>query len=141
MTDTWSGYKVGLEPVEVVSGKPDHGDWYEMEGIYLNGNELRDQNNEYHVYPEGWETGYRAAFAAMTNVLSFGRLSDETIDRADGRLAGLQREFVSDLADLSARLEAEPDLHIREDIMTREHMRMAEKAHGLALELYRDLVK
>ena len=48
---------------------------------------------------------------------------------------------VSDPADLSARLAAEPDLHIREDIMTREHMRMAEKAHGLALELYRDLVK
>lgn len=72
ITDTWSGYQAGLEPVEVVTEKPDHPDYYEMKGVHYNINELKDRSGEYHVYPKGWDMSYRATFVALANALYFG---------------------------------------------------------------------
>lgn len=52
----------------------------------------------------------------------------------------LQQKFIAAFPGLSARLAAEPDLQAREEIMTREHMKMSEEAQTLALKLYRYLV-
>ena len=140
ITDTWSGYQAGLEPVEVVTEKPDHPDYYEMKGVHYNINELKDRSGEYHVYPKGWETSYRTTFVALANALYFGQAEDEEVELVDSRLAELQQKFISGWKELSARIASEKDPGKWEEIMTAEHMRMSEEAHSLALALYRHLV-
>ena len=83
MTDTWSGYQMGLESVEVVTEKPDHADYYEMKGVHYMINELKDRSGEYHVYPKEWDTSYRATFIALANALDFGQAEEEQAERAD----------------------------------------------------------
>ena len=140
MTDTWSGYKVGLEPAKVVTEKPDHRDCYEMRGVYYNINELKNRSGEYHIYPEGWADSYRGTFIALANAIDFGHFDDEKNKQADQCLNELQQKLIDEFPGLAARIKAEPDLQKREEIMTREHMKMSEEAHGLALALYRWLV-
>lgn len=59
---------------------------------------------------------------------------------ADAGLAELQQKFISAFPGLTTRLAAEPDLQVRQEIMTREHMQMSEEAQTLALKLYRYLI-
>jgi len=140
MTDTWSGYKIGLEPAEVVTEKPDHRDYYEMRGVYYNINELKNRSGEYHIYPEGWADSYRGTFIALANAIDFRHFDDEKNKQADQCLNELQQKLIDEFPGLAARIKAEPDLQKREEIMTREYMKMSEEAHGLALALYRWLV-
>jgi len=140
MTDTWSGYKLGLQPVTVTEEKPDSGDYYEMDGVYYIINTLTDRSGEYHVYPEGWDHSYRSTFIALANALDFLQGEAEKEAYADRCLEELQQKFIAAFPGLTARLAAEPDLQAREEIMTREHMQMSEEAQNLALKLYRHLV-
>jgi len=140
MTDTWSGYKLGLPPVTLTEKKPDSGDYYEMDGVHYITNSLKDRSGEYHVYPEGWDQSYRSTFIALANALDFLQGEAEKEAFADCCLAELQQKFIAAFPGLTARLAAEPDLQAREEIMTREHMQMSEEAHSLALKLYRYLV-
>ena len=94
MTDTWSGYQMGLESVEVVTEKPDHADYYEMKGVHYMINELKDRSGEYHVYPKEWDTSYRATFIALANALDFGQAEEEQAERADRCLADRQQELI-----------------------------------------------
>ena len=140
MTDTWSGYKVGLPSVEITEEEPDLGEYYEMAGIYYNINSLKDRSGEYHVYPEGWDQSYRSTFIALANALEFLPGEEEKESFADRCLAELQQKYIAAFPGLTARLAAQSDLQAREEIMTREHMQMSEEAHSLALKLYRYLV-
>jgi dipeptidase len=140
MTDTWSGYQLGLPQVTITDKKPDSGDYYEMDGIYYNINSLTDRSGEYHVYPEGWDHSYRGTFIALANALDFLQGEEEKETFAETSLAELQQKYISAFPDLTARLAAEPDLQARKEIMTREHMQMSEEAQTLALKLYRYLV-
>ena len=140
MTDTWSGYKLGLPPVTITEKEPDSGDYYEMDGIYYNFNLLKDWSGEYHVYPEGWDHSFRGTFIALANALDFLQGEEEKEAFADASLAELQQKYISAFPALTACLTAEPDLQVRQEIMTREHMQMSEEAQSLALKLYRYLV-
>lgn len=140
MTDTWSGYKVGLKPVEITDRKPDHADYYEMRGIHYCINELKNRSGEYHIYPEGWDSSYRGTFVALSNLLYFGQVDEDKIEFAESRLKELQQKLIQEFPALTQKLAAEPDLQKRSEIMTGAHMKMSEEAHHLALKLYRYLV-
>lgn len=86
--------------------------------------EYRTPRNEYRTAP----------------ALDFLQGEKEKEAFADRSLAELQQKFISAFSGLTARLAAEPDPEVREEIMTREHMQMSEEAHSLALKLYRYLV-
>jgi len=140
MADTWSGYKLGLPPVTITEEEPESADYYEMDGVCYVFNTLTDRSGEYHVYPDGWDHSYRGTFIALANALSFGNPPEESAREADRRLADLQQAYIDEWTELSARIAVEPDQRTRQEIMTREHMRMSEQAQALALGLYRELV-
>ena len=83
---------------------------------------------------------YQGTFIVLANALDFLQGEKKKEAFADRSLAELQQKFIAAFPELTACLIAEPDLHAREEIMTREHMQMSEEAHDLALKLYRYLV-
>lgn len=124
LTDTWEGYKVQLGETEVTEKKPDHGDYYVNDG-------------EYHIHPEGWEKSYIGTLSALTNLLTYGNLSEKDIALAEDNLQALQGDFVSRFNELSEEIKAEPSEQAREEIMTKADKEMAAQVHDLALALYR----
>lgn len=160
LTDTWEGYKTGLPLTELMakdpgawedldleqplsaltSDKPETKDCYEMKGIYFALYDIRDWSGLWHVFPEGWEKSYSATFSALSNYLTYMDPGEEAIELAKSRLASLQQKLVSRFDAITNLLMEETDPETRQEIMTREHMEMAEEAHSLALALYRKLV-
>ena len=160
LTDTWDGYKTGLpltelmarnpdawdvldleKPIsELPSGIPETKDYYEIKGTYYALYDIRDWSGLWHVFPEGWEKSYNATFSAMSNYLTYMGPGEEAVELVKSRLASLQQNLVSRFDAITSRLMEETDPEARRDIMTWEHMEMAEEAHSLALALYRKLV-
>ena len=124
LTDTWEGYKVQLGETEITEEKPDKGDYYLNDG-------------EYHIHPDGWDKSYIGTLSAMTNLLTYGDLSEQEIALAEDNLQVLQGEFVSRFDELSTEIKAESSATKREEIMTEADKEMAAQVHDLALALYR----
>ena len=122
LTDTWDGYIAQLGETEVTEEKPDYGDWYYHDG-------------EYHIHPDGWEKSYIGTLSALTNLLTYGELSEAEIALAEHRLQKLQMEFMSRFNDLTAEIRAMTSQKAREEIMTEADMEMAAQVHDLALAL------
>ncbi len=124
LTDTWEGYKVQLDETIITEKKPDKGDYYLNDG-------------EYHIHPDGWDKSYIGTLSALTNLLTYGDLSDQEITLAEDNLQALQGEFVSRFDELSTEIKAESSTETREEIMTEADKEMAAQVHDLALALYR----
>ena len=124
LTDTWEGYKVQLDETVITEKKPDKGDYYLNDG-------------EYHIHPDGWDKSYIGTLSALTNLLTYGDLSDQEIALAEDNLQALQGEFVSRFDELSTEIKAESSTETREEIMTEADKEMAAQVHDLALALYR----
>lgn len=124
LTDTWEGYKVQLDETVITEEKPDKGDYYLNDG-------------EYHIHPDGWDKSYIGTLSALTNLLTYGDLSDQEIALAEDNLQALQGEFVSRFDELSTEIKAESSTETREEIMTEADKEMAAQVHDLALALYR----
>ncbi len=124
LTDTWEGYKVQLDETIITEKKPDKGDYYLNDG-------------EYHIHPDGWDKSYIGTLSALTNLLTYGDLSDQEIALAEDNLQALQGEFVSRFDELSTEIKAESSTETREEIMTEADKEMAAQVHDLALALYR----
>ncbi|MBR6444004.1 MAG: C69 family dipeptidase [Firmicutes bacterium] len=124
LTDTWEGYKVGLDFEDITKKKPESGDYY----LY---------DDEYHVHPNGWEKSYIATLSALSGVLTHGNLSEEQIELAEYNLRQKQDEFITRFDELQTQIAKESSIKAREEIMTQADMEMAEEVHDLALSLYR----
>ena len=124
LTDTWEGYKVQLDETIITEKKPDKGDYYLNDG-------------EYHIHPDGWDKSYIGTLSALTNLLTYGDLSDQEIALAEDNLQALQGEFVTRFDELSTEIKAESSTETREEIMTEADKEMAAQVHDLALALYR----
>ncbi|MBR0456104.1 MAG: C69 family dipeptidase [Firmicutes bacterium] len=124
LTDTWEGYKVQLDETVITEKKPDKGDYYLNDG-------------EYHIHPDGWDKSYIGTLSALTNLLTYGDLSDQEIALAEDNLQALQGEFVSRFDELSTEIKTESSTETREKIMTEADKEMAAQVHDLALALYR----
>jgi dipeptidase len=124
LTDTWEGYQVLFDETLIVDEKPEKGDFYLKDG-------------EYHVHPTGWDKSYIGTFSALTNLLTYGDLSEDEITIAENNLKNLQGEFVRRFSVLSKEIREENSIEAREEMMTRADMEMAAQAHDLALALYR----
>lgn len=124
LTDTWEGYKVGLDWADVTKEKPESGDYYVFDG-------------EYHIHPDGWEKSYIATLSALSGVLTHGDLSEDQIALAQTNLQRKQDEFITRFGDLQKEIAEEASPEAREQIMTQADMEMAEEVHDLALALYR----
>ena len=124
LTDTWEGYKVQLDETVITEKKPDKGDYYLNDG-------------EYHIHPDGWDKSYIGTLSALTNLLTYGDLSNQEITLAEDNLQALQGEFVSRFDELSTEIKAESSTETREKIMTEADKEMAAQVHDLALALYR----
>lgn len=160
LTDTWKGYRASLPVTELFTQdidfwqdyemeqpvskletqKPDTKDSYEMKGVFYSNYDIRDWSGLWHVHPEGWENSFCETFSAMSNYLTYMDPGEEAIALAKERLAGMQQDFEARFNELTARLKAEKDPAVRQEIATQEASRMAEEAHGLALALYRHIV-
>jgi len=123
LTDTWEGYQVQLGETEITEQKPEQGDYYLNDG-------------EYHIHPDGWDKSYIGTLSALTNLLTYGDLSDGEIASAEESLQALQGKFVTRFEELSAEIKAEPSTQKREEIMTEADKEMAAQVHDLALDLY-----
>lgn len=124
LTDTWEGYKVQLGETVITDKKPNEGDYY------LN-------NGEYHIHPTDWDSSYIGTLSALTNLLTYGDLSEEDISLTEYNFQRLQEEFISQFSDLQAEIKAETSTATREKTMTEADMEMAAQVHDLALALYR----
>ena len=91
MTDTWKGYRTGLQltrlaaqdpeswqqfvdeyEIEKPDGEmPDTKDCYQMAGVYYCCNLTRDWTGLWHILLEGWENSYSAVFSTLSNRLTF----------------------------------------------------------------------
>lgn len=124
LTDTWEGYKVPLDETEVTEKKPKQGDWYLNDG-------------EYHIHPDGWDKSYIGTLSALTNLLTYGNLSEEDVSLAEDNLQSLQQDLVTRFDELSEEIREESSQEAREELMTNADMEMAQEVHDLALALYR----
>ena len=124
LTDTWEGYKVQLGETVITEEKPDKGDYYLNDG-------------EYHIHPDGWDKSYIGTLSALTNLLTYGDLSEKEIAIAEDNLQALQGEFELRFDKLSKEIKAESSTTKREEIMTEADKEMAEQVHDMALALYR----
>ena len=124
LTDTWEGYQVELDEVEVTTKEPSEGDYYVKDG-------------EYHVFPEGWDKSYMMTLNAMTNTLTYGDLSEKQIKLAEFNLQALQTEFVAQFEALQKEIHKAKSTKAREEIMTNADKEMAAQVQGLALALYK----
>ena len=124
LTDTWEGYKVQLGETVITEEKPDKGDYYLNDG-------------EYHIHPDGWDKSYIGTLSALTNLLTYGDLSEKEIAIAEDNLQALQGEFELRFDKLSKEIKAESSTTKREEIMTEADKEMAEQVHDMALAIYR----
>ena len=124
LTDTWKGYKVGLDEEEITEQKPEDGDYYFNDG-------------EYHVHPNGWDKSYIGTLNALSGVLTHGDLSEKQIEMAEYNLNQKQEEFYGRFNELQAQISEEQSTEAREEMMTETDMEMAAEVHDLALALYR----
>lgn len=111
-----------------------------MKGVYYALYYIMDWTGLWHVYPEGWEESYSAAFSALSNYLTYCNPGDEAVALTKERFAAMQLDFEARFEDLSVRLREETDGAARRELATREASEMAEEAHRLALGLYRHFV-
>lgn len=162
MTDTWKGYRTGLQPVRLAAQHPelwqefvdpeeyeveklnreipDTKDCYQMAGVWYCSYLNRDWTGLWHILPDGWEQSFSAVFSALSNRLTFMNPGEEAVAMVKERFAAMQQDFEKRFDDLTTRLKAEKDLAARQETATAESSRMAEEAQGLALSLYRHIV-
>lgn len=127
-TETYAGYQVGAMPYTTfVTELPEAATGYYP---YTD----RNGNPGYKVLPEGWEDSYYWCFDAVSNFITYGECSEEMEALIVNNYAALQEEIYAQWAALDVSGKSTEEA---QKAATENSMAMAEKAHKLALTLYK----
>ncbi len=126
-TDTADCYKVSPGTVTRSDEQPTKGVWY------------KDQKGKYYTYPENWTDSFYGARDALSNLLTYGDVSEKDKASVKANYASLQQEIMSDYADMKAAVAAADTLEAKQAAATTASNAMSEKVHTQTVKMFNKL--
>ena len=126
-TDTAACYKVSPGTVTRSEEQPTEGVWY------------KDQKGRYYTYPENWTDSFYGARDALSNLLTYGNVSE--LDKAGVKTTykALQKQILKDFQKTKAAVAAADNLEAKQNAATTASNAMSEKVHTATVAMFKTL--
>ena len=128
-TDTADVYK--YSPAKVV-----HSDEQPTEGVWY-----KDQKGRYYTYPEDWTKSFYGARDALSNLLTYGDVSEKDKAAAKADYAALQKDIMEEFAEMKAAVAAADTKEAKQAAATTASNKMSEKVYEKTVKMYNKLQK
>ena len=126
-TDTASVYKVSPDKVVRSEEQPTEGVWY------------KDQKGRYYTYPDNWTDSFYGARDALSNLLTYGDVTEKDKENVKASYAALQKDIMKDFANMKAAVAAADTLEAKQEAATKASNAMSEKVYNKTVEMYNNL--
>lgn len=128
-TDTADCYKVSPGKVTRSDEQPTEGVWY------------KDAKGRYYTYPEHWTDSFYGARDALSNLLTYGNVSEKDKAAVKADYAALQQEIMKDYADMKTAVAAADTLEAKQAAATKASNAMSDKVHNETVKMFNKLQK
>lgn len=128
-TDTADVYKVSVHKVTRSDEQPTEGVWY------------KDQKGRYYTYPEDWTKSFYGARDALSNLLTYGDVSEKDKAAAKADYAALQKDIMKEFAEMKAAVAAADTKEAKQAAATTASNKMSEKVYEKTVKMYNKLQK
>lgn len=128
-TDTAACYKVSPGTVTRSEEQPTEGVWY------------KDQKGRYYIYPEDWTKSFYGARDALSNLLTYGDVSEKDKAAAKADYAALQKDIMEEFAEMKAAVAAADTKEAKQAAATTASNKMSEKVYEKTVKMYNKLQK
>lgn len=98
------------------TSSPTEGVWY------------KDQKGRYYTYPEDWTKSFYGARDALSNLLTYGDVSEKDKAAAKADYAALQKDIMKEFAEMKAAVAA---ADTKEESRRRHHCKQQDEREGL----------
>lgn len=126
-TDTADCYKVSPGTVTRSSEQPTEGVWYQ------------DARGRYYTYPENWTDSFYGARDALSNLLTYGDVTEKDQNAVKAVYAKLQKEIMADFAKEKAAVAAADTLEAKQAAATNASNAMSDKVHKATVRMFNAL--
>ncbi len=126
-TDTADVYKVSPGKVVRSDEQPTKGVWY------------KDQKGRYFTYPDDWTDSFYGARDALSNLLTYGNVTEKDKTAVKAVYASLQESIMDDFADMKAAVAAADSLEAKQAAATSASNDMSEKVYNTTVTMYKML--
>ena len=126
-TDTAACYKVSPGTVTRSEEQPTEGVWY------------KDQKGRYYTYPENWTDSFYGARDALSNLLTYGNVSDLDKAAVKTTYAQLQKQILKDFQKTKAKVAAADSLEAKQKAATTASNAMSNKVHTATVAMFKTL--
>ena len=128
-TDTEDVYKYSPAKVVRSDEQPTEGVWY------------KDQKGRYYTYPEDWTKSFYGARDALSNLLTYGDVSEKDKAAAKADYAALQKDIMKEFAEMKAAVAAADTKEAKQAAATTASNKMSEKVYEKTVKMYNKLQK
>lgn len=128
-TDTADVYKYSPAKVVRSDEQPTEGVWY------------KDQKGRYYTYPEDWTKSFYGARDALSNLLTYGDVSEKDKAAAKADYAALQKDIMKEFAEMKAAVAAADTKEAKQAAATTASNKMSEKVYEKTVKMYNKLQK
>ena len=128
-TDTADVYKYSPAKVVRSDEQPTEGVWY------------KDQKGRYYTYPEDWTKSFYGARDALSNLLTYGDVSEKDKAAAKADYAALQKDIMEEFAEMKAAVAAADTKEAKQAAATTASNKMSEKVYEKTVKMYNKLQK
>ena len=128
-TDTADVYKYSPAKVVRSDEQPTEGVWY------------KDQKGRYYTYPEDWTKSFYGARDALSNLLTYGDVSEKDKAAAKADYAALQKDIMEEFAEMKAAVAAADTKEAKQAAATTASNKMSEKGYEKTVKMYNKLQK
>lgn len=126
-TDTADCYKVSPGTVTRSEEQPTKGVWY------------KDQKGRYYTYPENWTDSFYGARDALSNLLTYGNVSESDKAVVKTTYAKLQQQILKDFQKTKAKVAAADSLEAKQKAATTASNAMSDKVHNATVAMFKTL--
>ena len=128
-TDTADVYKYSPAKVVRSDEQPTEGVWY------------KDQKGRYYTYPEDWTKSFYGARDTLSNLLTYGDVSEKDKAAAKADYAALQKDIMEEFAEMKAAVAAADTKEAKQAAATTASNKMSEKVYEKTVKMYNKLQK
>ena len=128
-TDTADVYKYSPAKVVRSDEQPTEGVWY------------KDQKGRYYTYPEDWTKSFYGARDALSNLLTYGDVSEKDKAAAKADYAALQKDIMEEFAEMKAAVAAADTKEAKQAAATTASNKMSEKVYEKTVKMHNKLQK
>ena len=126
-TDTADVYKVSVHKVTRSDEQPTEGVWYQ------------DAKGRYYTYPDDWTDSFYGVRDALSNLLTYGDVSEKDKAAAKADYAALQKDIMKEFAEMKAAVAAADTKEAKQAAATNASNAMSQKVYNTTLKMYNKL--